>query len=107
SPLVTRGLLAGLVLVGKVGAQHARSDAAVAMPPPAPMVVRAPTATTAAETAAPGAPGAPAARPEPAETAPAPAAAPLPPDFVQRVTEQVVRSLDARALAARERFGSF
>jgi hypothetical protein len=44
--------------------------------------------------------------------APAPIAIPQPPgglpaDLLQRLTEQVVRALDARALATRERFGRF
>ncbi len=73
--------------------------------PPVPAVVRTRGESSAAT-----------ARPVPAESAtfapdprlPVQSPPPgLPPDLVQRLTEQVVQSLDARALAARERMGRF
>jgi hypothetical protein len=98
--MVSPGLLAGLVLAEKVGGQHRRSDATALALTPAPTTVRAQPVTAAA---APRTPEGPARPPE----APQPPPAPLPPDLVQRVSEQVVRALDARALALRERFGRF
>jgi hypothetical protein len=72
---------------------------------PVAMAVRTPAAVPAAAFPAP-APGVAApARPEQAGSPPI--ALGLPPDLAQRLIEQVVRALDARAVAARERLGGF
>lgn len=68
------------------------------------MVVRTPAPSASSETKSTvQLEGIPATKSPP--VAPAPAG--LPADLLQRLIDQVVRSLDARALAARERFGRF
>jgi hypothetical protein len=102
-------LLGGAGMAGtfaaSLAARHGRSVDAFSLPGALPIVLRSA--------------GAAAASPHPAQastqswTTPAPVPAPpgssvdLSPELVQRLTEQIVRSLDARALAERERMGRF
>jgi hypothetical protein len=102
--MIAAGLRAGLVFADRIGGRLRRSDDDAAALPVGPMTVRAQPATM---TVAPHTPGEAVPRPESPAMMPPPVHATLPPDMVQRVAEQVVRSLDARALALRERFGRF
>jgi len=102
-------LLGGAEMAGtfasSLSARHGRSVDAFTEPGVLPVVVR--SASSAA------APSYPAQVSSQSWTTHAPAVNPsrpfsdLPPDLVQRLTEQIVRSLDARTLAARERMGRF
>ncbi len=97
-----------LAFAEAVGNRHRRIDGASVTAPAAaavPLTARAQPAAPALAT--PAAPVAPLSWPDPRAAAPIAAPAALPPDLLQRLTEQVVRSLDARALAACERFGRF
>lgn len=107
----TESVLAGsrtaAAFAASVVGRLVRSDAGgtpTAFASPVPAVVR----TRGASAAAPGSiPAEPTTfRPDSAPQPPSPPPG-LPPDLVQRLTEPVVRSLDARALAARERTGRF
>jgi hypothetical protein len=107
APMVAPGLLAGLVFVEAVGGRHRRIDDGPAAPPAGAMTVRSQPVAAAGAAASPSPSAGPAAPPGFPLPVPQPAPAALPADLLPRLTEQVVRALDARALALRERFGRF
>lgn len=104
----SEGVRAGLTFGETVPARHRRTEDPTAVgrvPEPVPMTVRPPSAAPTPPVVVAGPAAAPPAPPGPGSPAGPPPG--LPADLLQRLTEQVVRSLDARSLAARERLGGY